>query len=66
MDSSFKNKAIWEFPGGLVVKDSTLSLLWLGFDTWPWPRNSICREHGQKNVHKAIWKSPLAHVMLEM
>ena len=26
-----------EFPGGLVGKDSTLSLLWLAFD--PWPRN---------------------------
>ena len=26
------------FPGGLVVKDTALSLLWLGFD--PWPGNS--------------------------
>ena len=26
-----------EFPGGLAVKDSVLSLLWVGFD--PWPRN---------------------------
>ena len=26
-----------EFHGGLVVKDSALSLLWLGLD--PWPRN---------------------------
>ena len=26
-----------ESPGGLVVKDPTLSLLWHGFD--PWPRN---------------------------
>ena len=24
-----------EFPGGLVVKDLALSLLWLGFDAWP-------------------------------
>ena len=24
-----------EFPGGLVVKDSALSLLWLRFDSWP-------------------------------
>ena len=23
------------FPSGLVVKDSALSLLWLGFDPWP-------------------------------
>ena len=26
---------VQEFPGGLLVKDSTLSLLWLGFDPWP-------------------------------
>ena len=25
-----------EFPGGLLVKDSALSLLWLGFDLYPW------------------------------
>ena len=24
-----------EFPGGLMVKDSVLSLLWHGFDPWP-------------------------------
>ena len=24
-----------EFPGGLEVKDSVLSLLWLGFNPWP-------------------------------
>ena len=26
-----------EFPGGLAVKDTALSMLWHGFD--PWPRN---------------------------
>ena len=25
----------WEFPGGPVVKDLVLSLLWLGFSSWP-------------------------------
>lgn len=25
-----------EFPGGLGVKGSALSLLWLSFDPWPW------------------------------
>ena len=25
-----------EFPGGLEVKDSALSSLWLRFDPWPW------------------------------
>lgn len=38
--TQFKN-CIWEFPGGLVVKDSVLSRLWLEFDPWPgnlqWP-----------------------------
>lgn len=24
-----------EFPGGVAVKDVALSLLWLGFDSWP-------------------------------
>ena len=26
---------VQEFPGGLVIKDSVLSLLWLSFDSWP-------------------------------
>ena len=26
---------IEEFPGGLVVKDLKLALLWLWFDPWP-------------------------------
>ena len=37
-----------EFPGGLVVKDSALSLLWLGFDLWP--RNFTCHGYGQKQT----------------
>ena len=28
---------MWEFPGGLVVKDQMLLLMWQRFD--PWPRN---------------------------
>ena len=50
------NKYHWEFPGGLVVKDLVLSLLWLrsllwrGFNPWPrkccmlwtWPVNHPC------------------------
>ena len=32
---SFSNKKNSEFPHGLVVKDSALLPLWLGFDTWP-------------------------------
>ena len=27
---------VGKFPGGLKVKDSTLSLPWLEFDPWPW------------------------------
>ena len=30
-----KKKSKWEFPGGLVVKNPALSLLWLGFQPWP-------------------------------
>ena len=30
-----KRKAGQEFPGGLAIKDSALSLLWLGFNPWP-------------------------------
>ena len=35
MKGSSKDTASEEFPGGLVVKDSVLSLLWLGLDPWP-------------------------------
>ena len=45
-----------EFPGGLVVKDSKLSQLWLGFNPWPgnfgmlqaWPKEKIGKEMKQK------------------
>lgn len=32
----------WEFPGGAVVKDSALSQLWLGFNSWP-VTSTYCR-----------------------
>ena len=43
-----RKKVLAEFPGGLVVKDLALSLLWRGFDPWPgnflmpwgWPKES--------------------------
>lgn len=28
-------KSYWALSGGLVIKDSTLSLPWLRFDRWP-------------------------------
>ena len=36
-ESGLKKKIpkIRVFPGGLMVKDPALSLLWLGFDPWP-------------------------------
>ena len=40
----------WEFPGGPVVKDPTLSLLWHRSD--PWPRNKIFRELKEKKTIK--------------
>ena len=45
-----KMKIQQEFPGSLVIKDSVLSLLWLGFD--PWPMNFF---HGYgKMLHTKI------------
>ena len=35
------------FPGGLAVKDSVLSMLWLWLDPWP-ERTSTCLGRGQK------------------
>ena len=29
-----KKSHAWEFPGGLVIKNSALSLLWLRLDPW--------------------------------
>ena len=41
-----KNKVSPEFPGGLAVRDSVLSLLWLRFN--PRPRN-FCMLQAQQN-----------------
>lgn len=38
------------FPGGLVVKDPVLSLLWHGFV--PGPGTSTCQGHGQTKQTK--------------
>ena len=38
-----------EFPGGLVVKDSVLSLLWLGLNFWP---RNFCRLWAQPKKKK--------------
>ena len=32
---SRQSRHLGEFPGGVAVKDVALSLLWLGFDSWP-------------------------------
>ena len=34
INNCFIKRMKQEFPDGLVVKDSMLSLLWLGFDPW--------------------------------
>ena len=39
-----RNYLLLEFPGGLVVKDSALSLLWRGFSPWP---GNFCRPPAQ-------------------
>ena len=43
-----------EFPNGLAVKDSALSLLWHRFN--PWPRNFCMPQTGLENKTKQ--KSP--------
>ena len=66
----FEKKDLEEFPGGLVVKDLVLSLLWLGF--YPWPRDlsyavGIAKKRKEKkkkkdqkpqNIKKKKGKSP--------
>ena len=38
-----------EFPGGLEVKDSALSLLWFIFDPWPWELLHVAGVAEKKN-----------------
>ena len=42
-----------EFPGGVTVKYSSVSLLWLGLLLWlrfdPWPEN-FCMPQAQPNI----------------
>ena len=53
-----------EFPAGLVVKDSALSLLWLGFHPWPgnfhvtwvWPKTEQKQKLHLTLVRRAIIK----------
>ena len=50
-----------EFPGGLSVKDSALSLMWLQFS--PWPRNFHMPWHHQREKKKKDEVGPLPHTM---
>ena len=53
---SIGQKCYTEFPGGLVVKDPALPLLWLRFE--PRPGTSACRRSSQKIRASAIsWSS---------
>ena len=53
-----ENKKEVEFPGGLAVKDSVLSLLWLRFHRWPgnlwmlqaWPKQKNIRRKKRKKL----------------
>ena len=45
----FKKKMLLEFPGGLVVTDSVLSLLWHRFDPWP---GNVCMPQAWKKKGK--------------
>ena len=45
---------IVEFPGDLVVRDSALSRLWLGFASWP---GSFCMLQVQPKKKKKVKKT---------
>ena len=57
---SHSAKQVLEFPGGLVVKDWVLSLLWIELLLWlkfdPWPRNS-CMPQAQPKIIIIILKN---------
>ena len=46
----------WEFPGGLVVKDSLLSLLWLRFSPWPGHSRGKAEKESQNPRFREIEK----------
>ena len=46
-----KNKRVFKSSGGLAVKDSSLSLLWLRFDPWP---GNLCVSQAQPKK-KFLW-----------
>ena len=50
-----KAESYWEFPVGLVVKDSVLSLLGLGFD--PLPCRWWARPKKKKKKERKKWQS---------
>ena len=50
-----KNRRQREFPGGLVVKDPVLSMLWCRFDPWP---GNFCMPQVQ-TTKKEGWKQGL-------
>ena len=52
----FSIQPVLGFPGGLAVKDSALSLLWLGFS--PWSGNfMLWARPKQKKFQKPVLKS---------
>ena len=62
-------KRIQQFPGGLMVKDTALSLLWLGLLYGPGsisgPGPSACCRHGQKPTKQKRIHSTLALIDLK-
>ena len=59
--SSFVKVIVEEFPGGLVVKDLALSLLWLRSPLWhrfdPWPGKFHILSGQPKKKKKEMWLS---------
>ena len=48
-------KEILELPGGLKVKDTVLSLLWLWFDLWSEELHHRCRRYIYSILGLAQW-----------
>ena len=48
----------WEFPGGTVVKDSALSQLWLGFNSWPVTSTTVGIPRFPAPPPKKKWQPP--------
>ena len=55
-----------EFPGGLMVKDLVLSLLWLGFDSKPTSllyAMSMAKRKGKEKSHFSLFEMAIIQLL---